>query len=123
MSKKSSILGTTEAWENGALGMSDEHVRKTSNETKQKIDETLGLQAISIRLPKATIETYKNLAKMHGVGYQPLMRDAICRWADSELKQLLIGAIQSQRSQDAEKKDSKSHAAEPHDGPHMKKAA
>lgn len=122
MSKKSSILGTTEAWESGELGMSDEHVRKTSNETKQKIDEALGLQAISIRLPKATIETYKNLAKMHGVGYQPLMRDAICRWAESELKQLLIGAIQSQRGQEV-KKSSKSHADEPHDGPHMKKAA
>lgn len=123
MSKKSSILGTTEAWESGALGSSEEHVRKTSDETKQKIDEALGLQAISIRLPKATIETYKNLAKMHGVGYQPLMRDAICRWAESELKQLLIGAIQSQRGQDVAKKGAKPHADEPNDGPHMKKAA
>jgi hypothetical protein len=53
--------------------------------------------AISIRLPKATIEAYKNLASIHGVGYQPLMRDAIVRWADSELKQLLAGAVESQR--------------------------
>jgi len=89
MSKKPSILGTADAWESGSLGRSDAHVRKTSNEVASQIDDALGLQAISIRLPKATIETYKHLAEMHGVGYQPLMRDAICRWAESELKMML----------------------------------
>ena len=84
MSKKSSIEGTAEAWESGALGRSDAHARRTSADVAQQIDDALGLQAISIRLPKATIETYKNLAQIHGVGYQPLMRDAICRWAEAE---------------------------------------
>jgi hypothetical protein len=122
MSKKSNIPGTVEAWESGELGKSDAHVRKTSLETEQQIDEALGLQAISIRLPKATIEVYKNLAKMHGVGYQPLMRDAICRWADSELKMLLAGAVESQRTL-AKKKPGKDHAEAAHEAPPMKKAA
>lgn len=98
MSKKPMIQGTAQAWEDGTLGKSDAHVRKTSSEVENQIDEALGLQAISIRLPKATIEAYKNLAEMHGVGYQPLMRDAIVRWADAELKMLLAGAVQSQRT-------------------------
>lgn len=122
MSKKSNIPGTVEAWESGELGKSGAHVRKTPLETEQQIDEALGLQAISIRLPKATIEVYKNLAKMHGVGYQPLMRDAICRWADSELKMLLAGAVESQRTL-AKKKPGKDHADAAHEAPPLKKAA
>ena len=98
MTKKTSIKGTAEAWETGALGRSDAHARKTSIETANAIDEALGLQAISIRLPKATIEAYKNIAEIHGVGYQPLMRDAICRWVESEMKMLLTGAVESQRN-------------------------
>ncbi|MDP2064617.1 MAG: hypothetical protein Q8K38_01425 [Burkholderiaceae bacterium] len=97
MSKKSGIPGTVDAWENGALGMSEAHVKQAPADMEQQIDDALGLQAISIRLPKATIQVYKNLAELHGVGYQPLMRDAIVRWADSELKQLLSGAVESQR--------------------------
>ena len=76
-------------------------VRKVAPEIEAQIDEALGLQAISIRLQKSTIDTYKMLAKMHGVGYQPLMRDAICRWAEAELKQLLIGAVETQRQETA----------------------
>ena len=121
MSKKSNIPGTVEAWESGELGKSDAHVRKTSLETEQQIDEALGLQAISIRLPKATIEVYKDLAKIHGTGYQPLMRDAICRWADSELKMLLAGAVESQRTR-AKKKPAKEAVEVAHETP-LKKAA
>lgn len=97
MTKKTGIKGTAEAWETGALGRSDAHARVTSRETVNAIDEALGLQAISIRLPKTTIDAYKNLAEIHGVGYQPLMRDAICRWAEAEMKMLLAGAVESQR--------------------------
>lgn len=98
MTKKQSIAGTAEAWEAGDLGRSDAHARRVEPGIDAQIDEALGLQAISIRLPKATIDAYKNLAKIHGVGYQPLMRDAICRWADTELKMLLAGAVESQRA-------------------------
>lgn len=124
MTKKASIEGTAEAWETGALGRSDAHARKTSQEIAQQIDDALGLQAISIRLPKSTIEAYKNLAKLHGVGYQPLMRDAICRWADAELKMMLIGAVEAQAVKMAPRKAVAEKAVE-HDEapPPMKRAA
>ena len=72
MATKANIAGTTEAWESGELGQSAQHVKRVSQETTNKINEALGLQAISIRLPKAVIETYKMLAGMHGVGSSPL---------------------------------------------------
>ena len=122
MSKKSSITGTIEAWESGALGKSEAHVRKATTEVSQQIDDALGLQAISIRLPKATIELYKNLAKVHGVGYQPLMRDAIVRWPEGELKKLLAGAIETQRVRPT-KRVSKSSVEIPNGEPTIKKAA
>lgn len=121
MSKEVKITNTAKAWESGALGRSDAHVRVASADMEWQLDEALGLQAISIRLPKATIEVYKNLAKMHGVGYQPLMRDAICRWAEGELKMLLAGAVESQRARAG--KTSKAHAEATHDEPPVKKAA
>lgn len=93
------IPGTIEAWEGRALGASEAHVRKASAEIESAIEDALGLKAISIRLPKSTIDAYKALAKMHGVGYQPLMRDAICRWAEGELKQMVIGAAEVQRQE------------------------
>ena len=126
MATKANIAGTTEAWESGALGRSGEHVRRASVETSRKIDEALELQAISIRLPKAVIETYKMLASMHGVGYQPLMRDALCRFADGEMKQLLLGAVESQRQHAARKTDAAPAHVEPvstHHRRSLKKAA
>lgn len=121
MSKKQSIASTAEAWESGALGRADAHVRVASVDMERQVDEALGLQAISIRLPKATIEVYKDLAKIHGTGYQPLMREAICRWAEGELKMLLAGAVESQRTRTG--KTGKTHAEVVNDEPPMKKAA
>ena len=122
MVKKSGISGTAQAWEDGELGRSDQHAKQAPPDMERQIDEALGLQAISIRLPKATIDTYKHLAEMHGVGYQPLMRDAICRWAESELKMLLIGAVESQREH-SKRKTATVKKVERHEEPPMKKAA
>ena len=99
MVKKANIAGSIEAWEDRTLGASKANVRRASAETQAAVEEALGLQAISIRLPRSVIETYKALAAMHGVGYQPLMRDAICRWAESELKQMVIGAAEVKRQE------------------------
>lgn len=87
------ITGTTDAWENKSLGADAAFVRRASIDLEGKIDTTLGLHAISIRLPKDVIEIYKLLAQVHGVGYQPLMRDAICRFAEAEMKQVLSDRV------------------------------
>ncbi len=97
MANKERIQSSAEAWESGSLGRSMAHARRAPEEMERNIDDALGLQAISIRIPKAVIETYKMLAKIHGVGYQPLMRDALCRFAEAEMKQLLVAAVEVQR--------------------------
>ncbi len=96
MSSQPKITGTVEAWESRTLGADAEFARRAPADLDAKIDASLNLHAISIRLPKDVIETYKLLAKMHGIGYQPLMRDAICRFAEAELKQVLINQLDQQ---------------------------
>jgi hypothetical protein len=120
MAEKSRIPSTAEAWESGALGEARSHAKRVEDALAQQIDEALGMQPISIRLPRTTIETYKMLATLHKVGYQPLMRDAICRWAESELKQVLIGAVETQRLQATTVRSKKRTDPDPEP---MKKAA
>jgi len=82
------IEGTTEAWENRELG-ADEHYVRVAEVDESRIDESLGLQMISIRLQKSLIEDFKQIAKLHGLGYQPLMRQVLARFAESEKKRIL----------------------------------
>lgn len=79
------------AWDSGQLGQDEAHVATlpASPELDAEIDESVGLQAISIRLEKSLIEDFKLIASMHGLGYQPLMRQALKRFADCEKKRLL----------------------------------
>ncbi len=44
------------------------------------------MQMISIRLHKELIEDFKKIAEFRGIGYQPLMRDALQRFAAAEYK-------------------------------------
>lgn len=90
MSKKTTIEGTIENWESGQLGLDKNHAKPADPDMQAKVDAALGLQAISIRLPSDLIDTFKRLAAYHGVGYQPLMRDALRRFAESEMKQIVI---------------------------------
>ncbi|WP_310625882.1 hypothetical protein [Limnohabitans sp.] len=53
------------------------------------LDEALGLQSISIRLPKQLIDQYKLIAHFHGVGYQPLMRDILARFVPGALQEIM----------------------------------
>lgn len=82
------IEGTTEAWENRELGADEEYVR-VAEADENRIDESLGLQMISIRLQRSLIEDFKQIAKLHGLGYQPLMRQVLARFAESEKKRIL----------------------------------
>jgi len=79
------IESTDEAWESGKLGR-DEKYATVDDEATEAIDEDLGLQMISIRLSKDLINSFKLLGNKYGMGYQPLMREALKRFADGELK-------------------------------------
>jgi len=63
-------------------------------------DEEAQLAAISIRLPKQTIENFKIIATYHKMNYQALMREALGRFADSEFKRIAIEAVNRQLEKD-----------------------
>ena len=47
------------------------------------------MQMISIRLPKSVIDDFKVIAQLEGLGYQPLMRTALVRFAECEAKRVM----------------------------------
>lgn len=97
MREPSKIPGTTQAWEDGTLGASMEHAVVASGDIQKAVEATLAMQAISIRLPKSVIETFKALASLEGIGYQPLMRAALMRFADEESKRVVIRTAARQK--------------------------
>lgn len=91
------IAGTEEAWESRQLGADAAHAKPVSAEYTKQIEESLGLQMISIRLDKSLIDSFKAIGAFHGIGYQPLMRDALKRFAEHELRNIVQGIVESQR--------------------------
>jgi len=75
------------AWETGELGASSDSVAVSSDSVA--LDEALGMQLISIRLQKKLINDLKRIAGHHGIGYQPMIRDLLNRFVNSELKLIL----------------------------------
>ena len=114
MSKTQKIDSTPETWESGVLG-SDERFAKLATDVKEDlVDEALGLQMISIRLQKSLIEDLKTIAKMHGLGYQPLIRQILKRFADCEKKQLLremAAQMEKEEKENKKREENKKHAA------------
>lgn len=83
------IAGTDEAWDTRALGAEVEFAIAIEGTGEALIDTALELQPISIRLQKSLIEDFKHIAQLHGIGYQPLMRQVLTRFANGEKKRLL----------------------------------
>ena len=104
MSQKKSIVkdrkktpkNTAESWESGDLGRDERFVRVASKKVAEQIDDALDLQMISIRLSKELIQTYKLLGLRYEMGYQPLMREALKRFADGELKMIAREMLENQ---------------------------
>lgn len=86
MSQK--IQSTTEAWETRILGASEEHAQAVTIDRAAEIDASLDLKSISIRLQTSLIEDLKTIAQANGIGYQPLMRQVLTRFAQAEMKQM-----------------------------------
>lgn len=55
-------------------------------ELEMAVEQSLAMQMISLRLPNRLIEDLKLIAKNEGLGYQPLMRRVLVRFANAELK-------------------------------------
>lgn len=74
-----------DAWDTGELGRNEKYVKRSTVEDEASVEAALDLQLISIRLQKELLEQLKFIANFHGVGYQPMMRDVLCRWARTEM--------------------------------------
>ena len=93
MTAKAKYQRDMERWDNNELG-NDEAFAAVAEGAAEALDEALNLQLISIRLQKGLIEALKSIAKYHGVGYQPMVRDLLSRFARAEL-QVIIEKQQS----------------------------
>lgn len=89
MADMEKVNDTSEAWDSGQLGSDEKFVQRSPVGAERELDDSLGLQAISIRIPKDLIEQFKLIAKIHGIGYQPLMREALKRFAHAEIRGIL----------------------------------
>lgn len=78
-----------DAWDNRELGASEEYVKVATEVDETAIDRALELHPISIRLQKSLIEDLKHIARLHGLGYQPLMRQVLSRFVECEKKRVL----------------------------------
>lgn len=83
------IESTDLAWDERRLGASAAHAKVASPEHLTALGDAMGMQSISIRLPKEMIDAYKLIAAHHGVGYQPLMRDILQRFIPQGLKEVM----------------------------------
>jgi predicted DNA binding CopG/RHH family protein len=93
MTKKQQVSASEDAWDAGELGRDEKHAVQYEGNIEAQVDESLGLQLISIRLQKSLIEDFKVIAQLNGMGYQTLMRQILTRFRDSELKRIARQAM------------------------------
>ena len=82
----------SELWESKQLGASPEHAKRAAPEHQKALDEATGLQLCTFRIQKELVEQLKQLAKLEGIGYQPLMRKVITQYVrenEHKLERLL----------------------------------
>lgn len=89
MDHKTKIPASDEAWDEGGLGTDEKFVKVAEEGLERHVDESLGLQLISIRLQKSLIDDFKYIAELNNIGYQTLMRQILQRFADGEKNRLL----------------------------------
>ena len=104
MTKPKKIEGTAEAWEDGTLGC-DAEFAKIADIDIETVAKAIGLKSISIRMQPELLEELKMIADIHGLGYQPLIKQVLRRFVDAETKTLLREAhasLENNKSEDAD---------------------
>lgn len=83
----SQIEASADDWgPTGKFGNDENSVRPGKEDAK--LDERLGLEPISIRLPKDLVRDLKAIAQLNGMRYQPLIREICKRFVESEKRAL-----------------------------------
>lgn len=85
---KEEIDDSAENWESGALGTDANFVEVANDIDESSIDSAFELQSISIRLENSLIDDFKAFSRFYGVGYQPLIRQALHRFAEGEKRMI-----------------------------------
>lgn len=89
-SRADELLADADRWgPDGDLGMDLAHAQAAPSVERAAVDDALELQMISIRLQKQLLADLKAIAEHHGIGYQPMIRDLLIRFARSEVKTIL----------------------------------
>lgn len=89
MTEVTRVPVSDDAWDSGELGRNAQHVKVAATVDETKLDDALGLHLISVRLQKSLIDGLKLVAQANGIGYQPLMRQVLKRFVDSELRRMV----------------------------------
>ena len=97
------LTADAELWDSRQLGASAKHMKVVSDEEQRDIEDGLGLHMISLRLNKTLIEQFKELAKLEGIGYQPLIRNVLNQYAENNKHRLDSLLSASQAAKKAEK--------------------
>lgn len=88
-------------WDSGELGRDERYVACAPEELKKEIETALELQMISIRLQRDLITELKLIGEYRGIGYQPLIRDVLSRFARSEIRQIASELQEQKKAREA----------------------
>lgn len=105
MAELKKIPASDAAWDSGELGNDPKFAQVFRGDVHSGIDEAMAMQPISIRLPKSLIDSFKLLGQVHGLGYQPLMRCALARFAEVEMKRVVNDFVAEQQRAAAARED------------------
>lgn len=97
MSKVDKFTADADAWDSGELGSDAQYAKRAKPSASRALDEAFELQMISVRLQKNLIEDLKFIAHAHGIGYQPLIRDILTRFASAEKMSIMRDILEQRR--------------------------
>ena len=97
--KKQRSGSKADPWEREDFGLEEEFIERADPSEESELDDALELKMISIRLQNELIRKLKFIAKVHGIGYQPLIRDLLYRFARSELRQIAHELMENSRAE------------------------
>ncbi len=80
-------------WEENDIDLEAACVAAPAGEADE-VQRVLGLQMVSMRLQPELIDKLKHIAAHYGIGYQPMIRDLLNRFARSEIQQILQSKLE-----------------------------
>ena len=103
---RDSVFDNSDQWNSRELGAEESFVKKSGmpKKLKAKLNERSNqkMQLISMRLPISLIENLKEIGEQEGLGYQPLAREVLQRFAEAENRKQINKLIAERRNLEKE---------------------